>query len=198
MNQNEDLALPFEMGHYTLHRCLGRGGMGVVYAARDLRLDRDVAVKMMAGLSDPVSIKRFWREARAAASVSHPNVCQIYEVDEGEVGLFLAMELLEGESLEQRLERGPCTPGESLRIAKDLLAALAALHDRELVHRDVKPANIFLTRHGVKLLDFGLARPGAVDTIEFGVTNSPAITRPGIVMGTPAYMAPEQIHGEEL
>src|SRR3954466_3748239 len=118
----DELALPFEMGHYNLYRCLGRGGMGVVYAARDLRLDRDVAVKMIAGLSDPVSTKRFWREARAAASVSHPNVCQIFEVDEGVAGMFLAMELLEGESLEHRLERGPCSPAESLRIARDLLA----------------------------------------------------------------------------
>src|SRR5690349_17087067 len=101
------------MGHYTLLRRLGRGGMGVVYAARDDRLDRDVAVKMIAGLTDEAATKRFWREARAAASVSHPNVCQIYEVDEDTAGLFLAMELLEGESLETRLERGACTPAEA-------------------------------------------------------------------------------------
>src|SRR3954470_3300113 len=154
----DELALPFEMGHYNLYRCLGRGGMGVVYAARDLRLDRDVAVKMIAGLSDPVSTKRFWREARAAASVSHPNVCQIFEVDEHSIGIYLAMELLEGESLEARLMRGACAPGDALKIQRDLLAALRALHDRGLVHRDVKPANIFLTKHGAKLLDFGLAR----------------------------------------
>src|SRR3982750_1565834 len=106
MSETEDLALLFEMGHYNLYRCLGRGGMGVVYAARDLRLDRDVAVKMIAGLSDPVSTKRFWREARAAASVSHPNVCQIFEVEEGAGGIYIAMELLEGEPLDVRLGRG--------------------------------------------------------------------------------------------
>jgi TolB-like protein/tetratricopeptide (TPR) repeat protein len=198
MTQTQDLALPLQMGRYTLLRQLGRGGMGVVYAARDERLDRDVAVKMMAGLSDEASIKRFWREARAAASVSHPNVCQIYEVDEGHAGLFLAMELLEGETLEARLERGPCSPAEALRVSRDLLGAVAALHERELVHRDVKPANVFLTRHGAKLLDFGLARAGGVETVEIGDLTPTAITRPGIVMGTPAYMSPEQIRGEEL
>jgi TolB-like protein/tetratricopeptide (TPR) repeat protein len=195
---SQDLALPFQMGHYTLLRRLGRGGMGVVYAARDDRLDRDVAVKMIAGLKDEAATKRFWREARAAASVSHPNVCQIFEVDEGSIGPFLAMELLEGESLETRLERGACTPVEALRIARDLLGALTALHERGLVHRDVKPANLFITRHGVKLLDFGLARSGSVDTVVIGDLDPAAITMPGIVMGTPAYMSPEQIRTEEL
>jgi non-specific serine/threonine protein kinase len=172
--------------------------MGVVYAARDERLDRDVAVKMIAGLSDNEAKKRFWREARSAASVSHPNVCQIYEVDEGDLGLFLAMELLEGESLEGRLQRGPCAPAEALRIARELLAALAALHEKGLVHRDVKPANLFLSRHGAKLLDFGLARSGAVDTVKIGDLDPAAITQPGMIMGTPAYMSPEQVRAEEL
>jgi hypothetical protein len=111
----EELTLPYQLGRYTLLRPLGRGGMGVVYVARDERLDRDVAVKMIAGLSDESSIKRFWREARAAASVSHPNVCQIYEVDEHAAGIYLAMELLEGESLETRLKRGVCPPAEARR-----------------------------------------------------------------------------------
>jgi non-specific serine/threonine protein kinase len=186
------------MGHYTLLRRLGRGGMGVVYAGRDDRLDRPVAVKMIAGLTDEAATKRFWREARAAASVSHPNVCQIYEVDEGASGPFLAMELLEGESLETRLARGACGPAESLRVQRDLLSALSALHERGLVHRDVKPANLFLTRHGAKLLDFGLARSGGVETVMLDELHPAAITRPGVVLGTPGYMSPEQIRGEEL
>jgi serine/threonine protein kinase len=193
-----ELALPFQMGRYTLLRRLGRGGMGVVYAARDERLDRDVAVKMIAGLSDEEATKRFWREARAAASVSHPNVCRIYEVDEGAIGLFLAMELLDGESLETRLLRGPCSPAEAVRITRELLAALTALHENGLVHRDVKPANLFLSKHGAKLLDFGLARAVTVETVKIGDLDPTAITQPGIVMGTPAYMSPEQVRAEEL
>ena len=103
--------------------------------------------------------KRFWREARAAASVNHPNVCQIYEVGEERDDLFIAMELLEGELLTARLARGALSVDEAVPIAVDVLAALGAIHARGIVHRDLKPSNVFLTRHGVKLLDFGLARP---------------------------------------
>jgi serine/threonine protein kinase len=195
---SQELALPFQMGRYTLLRRLGRGGMGVVYAARDGKLDREVAVKLIAGLADDEAVKRFWREARAAAACSHPNVCQIYEVDEGSIGTFLSMELLEGESLDERLKRGPCAPADALHIAHDLLAALSALHERGLVHRDVKPANLFLTRHGLKLLDFGLARPAQVDTVRIGELDPQAITQAGVIMGTPAYMSPEQVRAEEL
>src|SRR5687768_4066573 len=95
-----DLRLPYTLGHYTLNRVLGRGGMGIVYAAHDTRLDRPVAVKMIRGIRDELAVKRFWREARAAASVNHPHVCQIFDVDEGSEGLYLAMELLAGETLE--------------------------------------------------------------------------------------------------
>lgn len=160
-----ELKLPHSIGRYTLTRRLGRGGMGVVYAARDERLDRQVAVKMIAGLSDDSAVKRFWREARAAASVSHPNVCQIYEVDESPDGIYLAMELLEGEPLDARLARGSCSAADAVKIALEMLAALAALHERGIVHRDIKPSNVFLTAHGVKLLDFGLARPITEQTL---------------------------------
>src|SRR3989337_1119450 len=108
---------------------------------------------------DETARKRFWREARAAASVNHPNVCQIYEIGEDEGDLFIAMELLEGESLADRLRRGPMKVSETLPIGLEILAALSALHERGVVHRDLKPSNVFLTPHGVKLLDFGLARP---------------------------------------
>jgi serine/threonine protein kinase len=155
--------LPARIGHYAIARKLGEGGMGVVYAARDERLERIVAVKTMSTMSpvahDETARKRFWREARAAASVNHPNVCQIYEIGEDRGRLFIAMELLEGESLAECLRRGPLSVSRAVPIALSMLAALSALHARGIVHRDLKPSNVFLTPHGVKLLDFGLARP---------------------------------------
>ena len=194
-----EFELPRPLGRYTLIRRLGRGGMGVVYAARDERLGREVAVKMIAGLSDEGAVKRFWREARAAASVSHPNVCQIYEVDESPEGIYLAMELLAGEPLDERLARAVCPPAEAVKIALDMLGALAALHERGIVHRDIKPSNVFLTAHGVKLLDFGLARPISEETLRLDASAAAAsrgpITQPGTIVGTPRYMAPEQLSG---
>src|SRR5206468_13083974 len=148
------------IGPYVIERKLGEGGMGVVYAARDERLQRTIALKTLSALAgDPTARQRFWREARAAASVNHPNVCQIYEIGEDQGELFIAMELLEGEGLADRLRRGPLSVAEAVPIGLDVLAALAALHARGIVHRDLKPSNVFLTAHGVKLLDFGLARP---------------------------------------
>jgi serine/threonine protein kinase len=133
--------------------------MGVVYAADDERLHRQVAIKMVHGASrDPQSRERLWREARAAASVSHPNVCQLYEVGEADGELFIAMELLEGESVAARLARGPVPLAASADITRAILSALSAIHARGIVHRDLKPSNIFLTPHGLKLLEFGLAR----------------------------------------
>ena len=178
------------IGHYRLLSKLGEGGMGVVYAAADERLHRQVAIKMVRETSrDPQSRERLWREARAAASVSHPNVCQLYDVGEANGELFIAMELLEGESLSARLARGPIPLAESVDITLSMLSALDAIHARGLVHRDLKPSNIFLTAHGVKLLDFGLAR--AVE--EAGDETHAGITMAGTVMGTPHYMSPEQI-----
>jgi len=192
-----DFALPRTIQHYTLTQRLGQGGMGVVYRARDERLGRDVALKMIAGLSDERAVKRFWREARAAAAVSHPNVCQIFEVDESPDGIYLAMELLDGEGLDVRLARGACPPNDAVRVALQVLDALSALHARGLVHRDIKPSNVFLTKHGVKLLDFGLAREVTDTTVRIDPVEAPSgqITRPGMMVGTPRYMAPEQISG---
>jgi serine/threonine protein kinase len=177
---------------YRIIRKLGEGGMGVVYAAHDERLDRPVALKRIrAGASDGHERERFWREARAASRVSHPNVCQLYEIDEDAEGLFLTMELLEGESLSDRLRSGPLAPREAVHVAVSVLGALEALHQKGLVHRDLKPSNVFLSAHGVKLLDFGLARPvtGA------GPAGDVPLTLPGVVFGTPTYMAPELIEG---
>jgi eukaryotic-like serine/threonine-protein kinase len=188
-------ALPTRIGHYAIARKLGEGGMGIVYAARDERLERNVALKTMSALAnDETARKRFWREARAAASVSHPNICQIFEIGDDAGELFIAMELLEGEALAERLRRGPLSVSETVPVGLGVLAALSALHARGIVHRDLKPSNVFLTPHGVKLLDFGLARP----TLEQSFNTVTGLTRTGIVMGTPRYMAPEQVAGESV
>ena len=171
--------------------------MGVVYAAHDEWLDRPVAVKMIknAALGDARS--RFWREARAAARVSHPNICHVYEILEEGDELFIVMELLEGESLAQRIQRGALSPAEAIPTALGILAALQSLHAKVLVHRDVKPGNVFLTEHGVKLLDFGLARPVCVSPEKTDRTLT-ALTHPGMIAGTPQYMSPEQVLGKNV
>ena len=169
--------------------------MGVVYAARDERLQRTIALKTLSSFArDPDARKRFWREARAAASVNHPNICQIYEIGEDHETLFIVMELLEGQVLSDRLRAGPLNGAVAIDIGIGILAALSALHARGIVHRDLKPSNVFLTPHGVKLLDFGLARP----EIDASADPGDDLTRPGIVLGTPRYMAPEQIAGEPI
>ena len=195
------------IGHYRIVRQIGRGGMGVVYEAVDDVLQRSVAIKTILPAADPQMRDRLMREARAAAAVSHPNICQLFEIGEHEGDPFLAMELLDGQSLSDRLEAGPLAPQEAISIAITILSALEALHRRSIVHRDLKPSNVFLSPHGVKLLDFGLARPftlgleGPATTL--GVDMSPsraetALTLPGILLGTPRYMAPEQARGQEI
>jgi non-specific serine/threonine protein kinase len=187
--------LPVRLGHYRIERKLGEGGMGVVYAARDEKLQRTVALKTMSSLAhDENARKRFWREARAAAAVSHPNICQIYEIGEDDSVLFIAMELLEGTPLSERLKGAPLGVAETVSTGLGILNALSALHARGVIHRDLKPSNVFLTAHGVKLLDFGLARP----TVDEQVTGALDLTRAGAVMGTPRYMSPEQALGETL
>jgi len=188
-------AFPSRIGHYTIVRRLGQGGMGIVYEARDPKLERTVALKTMSSLvSDESARQRFWREARAAASVNHPNICQIYEIGDDRGELFIAMELLEGEPLSERLRHGSMSVPDAMPIGLGILAALAALHGRGIIHRDLKPSNVFLTPFGVKLLDFGLARPQP----EAALAGSPALTRSGIVLGTPQYMSPEQVTGDPI
>ena len=181
------------IAHYQITGTLGEGGMGIVYAARDERLDRTVALKMIRrGSTDPEASERLRREARAAATVSHPNICQLFDIGEEDGDLFIAMEYLEGESLAARLARGPLPLGEAVQIALAALSALGALHTRGLIHRDLKPSNIFLTPHGVKLLDFGLARATGIDSAET------RLTQPGTVLGTPQYLPPEQVLGQPV
>lgn len=168
--------------------------MGIVYAARDERLERIVALKTMSSMRDESARLRFWREARAAASVNHPNVCQIYEIGEDSGQLFIAMELLEGKPLSEHLRQGPMSVAETITVGRGMLAALAALHARGVIHRDLKPSNVFLTPHGVKLLDFGLARVAPGPAVADGMD----LTRVGTVLGTPRYMAPEQALGQAV
>jgi serine/threonine protein kinase/tetratricopeptide (TPR) repeat protein len=187
-------SLPARIGHYTVVRKVGQGGMGVVYAARDERLERTVALKTLPPIADDDTARqRLWREARAAASVSHPNICQIYDIAEDRGQLFIAMELLDGETLAERLLRGAMQVSDAVPVGLEMLAALSALHTRGIVHRDLKPSNVFMTSHGVKLLDFGLARP-ELDSSATGI----ALTRTGMVVGTPRYMAPEQVTGDTV
>jgi tetratricopeptide (TPR) repeat protein len=189
-------ALPRRVGRYRVIELLGEGGMGRVLLAEDEALRRKVALKMLKR-DDESSQRRFVREAQAAARVSHPNVCPIFEVGEEGGRPFLAMELLPGETLSARLRRGPLPPPEALDLAEDLLSALGALHDAGVVHRDVKPSNLFLTPHGGKLVDFGLARdlPGDVAR---SIVSTADLTSPGLIIGTPGYMAPEQILGQAV
>jgi serine/threonine protein kinase/tetratricopeptide (TPR) repeat protein len=191
-------SMPERIGRYRVLRKLGQGGMGVVYAAQDERLERTLAIKTILGLaSDETARKRFWREARAAASVNHPNVCQLYEVGEEEGTLFIAMELLDGEPLAARLGAGAFLVDEAVPVVLGVLGALGALHRRGIVHRDLKPSNVFLTSHGVKLLDFGLARPADALAVP-SASSLTDLTRPGELVGTPRYMAPEQVTGDEV
>ncbi len=184
------------LGRYRLLERIGQGGMGIVFSAEDESLGRRVAVKTIAE-PDESARRRFRREARAAAAVNHPNVCQVYEIGEDSGRLFIAMELLAGESLAARLARGALPADEALAMARDVLAALEALHASGVVHRDLKPSNVFLTPHGVKLLDFGLARPLARE-LTLSLEAGRELTRPGLLVGTPRYMAPEQVTGGEV
>jgi len=187
------------ISHYRIIEKLGEGGMGVVYKAEDTRLDRLVAIKTIRGANESgESRKQLWREARSLARVSHPRICQLFDAVEEGGGLFLVMELLEGQSLDRRLAGGPVAAAEAVEIIGQILEALEALHGHQIVHRDLKPSNVFLTPHGVKLLDFGLARAAAGGLGNGERTETAAtLTAPGLIAGTPHYMAPEQVQGQE-
>ncbi len=189
------LAAGARLGPYEIQSGLGAGGMGEVYRARDTRLGRDVAIKVLPQTvaADPSRLRRFEQEARAIAALSHPNVITIFDVAIGEPA-YLVTELLEGETLRALLNRGPLLWSRTIEIVLQLLDGLAAAHARGILHRDLKPDNVFLTRdHVVKILDFGLAKlvvPASADD----VTRADATT-PGVLLGTVAYMAPEHLRG---
>jgi hypothetical protein len=188
-------------GPYEILSPLGAGGMGEVYRARDTRLGRDVAIKVLpANLShDPDRIYRFEQEARAAGALNHPNVCAIYDVGSHDGAPYVVMELLEGETLRDRISSGSVPLRKALEYASHIAHGLAAAHEKGIVHRDLKPANVFVTKDGrVKVLDFGLAkltRPEAVGG-SGETTATVAVTEEGVRLGTVGYMAPEQVRGE--
>lgn len=177
------------ISHYRIVELLGAGGMGVVYKAEDTRLKRSVALKFLplGSVQDRDAKERLVHEAQAASALDHPNICTIYEIDETSDGqLFLAMAYYEGETLKERIARGPITVDEAVDVIAQIARAVAAAHDAGIIHRDIKPANIILTRRGeLKLLDFGLAK----------LTGQTTLTRTGTTLGTVAYMPPEQIAG---
>jgi len=171
--------------------------MGVVYRASDTRLNRPVAVKMILDSgNDEESRKRFLREAQAAARVTHPNICRLYDIGEVDGRPFLVMELLEGQSLSERFGYGPMSLSEALQVTLSILSALSALHKSSIVHRDLKPSNVFLSTQGVKLLDFGLAKP--VSTFSGEAQTESGLTAHGLIVGTPRYSSPEQVTGKPV
>ncbi len=187
------------LGVFELHGLLGVGGMGEVYRARDTRLGRDVAVKLLprAFQDDPDRLMRFEREARVLASLNHPHIGAIYGLEEADGITALVMELVEGEDLSQRIARGRIPVTEALRIARQIASALDAAHDHGIVHRDLKPDNVRLTPDGrVKVLDFGLAKVAAsAGSLEPSNAATMTATTPGLILGTAAYMSPEQASG---
>ncbi len=195
------LAAGTKLGPYEILSPIGAGGMGEVYRARDTRLDRDVAVKVLPEslASDRDALSRFEREAKAVAALNHPNILSLHDFGkEGNVA-YAVMELLEGESLRQRLDGGAIPRRRAVEIAVQIAKGLAAAHEKGVVHRDLKPENLFLTRDGrVKILDFGLAKVVARESAQTSAPTTPAGTEPGTVMGTVGYMSPEQVLGREV
>src|SRR6266849_2076766 len=189
------------LGPYRVTGRIGEGGMGAVYRATDTRLGRNVAIKVLTAvtLSDKERLQRFEQEARATGMLNHPNLLTIYDVGSTEGTPYLVSELLEGETLRERLDRGAIPPRKAVDYALQIAHGLAAAHDKGIVHRDLKPDNIFITKDGrVKILDFGLAKlTGAADSVksQTDIPTRRVDTDPGKVMGTVGYMSPEQVRG---
>jgi serine/threonine protein kinase len=192
------------LGPYEILDALGAGGMGEVYRARDTRLDRTVAIKILPEQlsSDPIRKQRFEREAKTISSLNHPHICVLHDVGSQDGISYLVMECVEGETLAKRLEKGPLPLEQVLKYGMQIADALDKAHRSGLVHRDLKPGNIMLTSSGAKLLDFGLAKPVAaltsVATLTAAVTQSSPMTEQGAIVGTFQYMSPEQVEGKEL
>jgi Tol biopolymer transport system component len=189
-------------GPYEILAPIGAGGMGEVYRARDTRLGRDVAVKVLPDriAQDPDALARFEREAKTISALSHPHICALFDVGREGESEYLVMELLEGETLADRIDRGPLPLEQTLRLGAEMASALDAAHRKGIVHRDLKPGNVVLTASGVKVLDFGLAKAlapeGPVESLTRAQTAAKDITGEGAILGTLSYMAPEQLEGK--
>ena len=197
------LTIGTQLGSLEISALLGKGGMGEVYRARDLKLKREVAIKILPEefSRDADRVSRFQREAEVLASLNHPNIATIHDLEEANGSRFLVLELVEGETLEEQLRRGPIPIEDALKIAKDISEALEAAHEKGIIHRDLKPANVKVTAEGrVKVLDFGLAKALQPQQQMTGLSNSPTVISgsiPGVILGTAAYMSPEQVRGKE-
>ncbi len=190
-----------KLAHYRISTVIGAGGMGEVYRATDTKLGRDVALKVLPSdmAADPDRLARFQREARAVAALNHPNVVTVYSVEEADDVHFITMELIEGHALDRLISTDGLPVDRIIEIANALADALAAAHEKGILHRDLKPANVMVTSEGrVKVLDFGLAKDVSADSSTDATLTSAGHTQAGIVMGTPAYMSPEQVSGRTL
>ncbi len=199
------LSIGERLGPYEILTQIGAGGMGEVYRARDTKLGRQVAIKVLPGLlaADASARERLRREAAAAAALDHPYICKVFDIGEEREILFLVMEFVDGETLHHRLRTGTMSLAEALRIAGEVAEALEKAHTNRFIHRDLKPANVMLTQGHIKVMDFGLARPfgktaGSGDDAATATNANPALTEHGAAIGTPDYMSPEQVKGEPL
>ena len=196
------IAAGTRLGAYEIVAPLGAGGMGEVYRARDTRLGREVAIKVVSErlLNDPTALARFEREARAVATLSHPNILAIHDFGSEHGAAFAVMELLDGDPLDRCIATAKFSPRRALEIAASIADGLASAHGKGIVHRDLKPANVFITRDGlVKILDFGLAKQDAFSTVQPASSLTlPAETEPGVILGTLGYMSPEQVKGDPV
>ena len=189
------------LSHYEILGPPGSGGMGEVYRAKDTRLDREVAIKVLPEhfADDEERLRRFEREAKSLAALNHPNVAQIFGVDQVDDTCFLVLELVPGETLEDRIARGPVPWDEAVEICRQIAEGVEAAHDAGVIHRDLKPANVRITPDGkVKVLDFGLAKPTGPNAENESTTDSVLATAEGRLLGTPTYMAPEQARGKPI